>query len=83
MAATNNDGRLARIPLKNESKEFQAHQLLIALIKQRIEKYAVSIKVTSFALFIMLRGLLVTFTFLIIGRVPFRIGLFLSAHKSQ
>lgn len=47
MDATNNDGRLARIPLKDESKEFLAHQLLMALIKRRIEEYDESIKVTS------------------------------------
>uniref|UniRef100_A0A7N0UCS9 SET domain-containing protein n=2 Tax=Kalanchoe fedtschenkoi TaxID=63787 RepID=A0A7N0UCS9_KALFE len=44
MEATNNDGRLARLPLKDASKEFQAHQLLIACIRQHIEDYDESIK---------------------------------------
>ncbi|CAM8895790.1 unnamed protein product [Rhodiola kirilowii] len=44
MEATNNDGRLARLPLKDSAKEFQSHQLLIACIKGHIEEHEESMK---------------------------------------
>ncbi|XP_043713871.1 ribulose-1,5 bisphosphate carboxylase/oxygenase large subunit N-methyltransferase, chloroplastic isoform X2 [Telopea speciosissima] len=42
--AAQNDGRLARRPLQNESREIQAHQFLLSQISQLIQEYEVSIK---------------------------------------
>ncbi|XP_042505869.1 fructose-bisphosphate aldolase-lysine N-methyltransferase, chloroplastic isoform X3 [Macadamia integrifolia] len=42
--AAQNDGRLARRPLQNNSKEIQAHQFLLSQISQLIQEYEVSIK---------------------------------------
>lgn len=45
MEAAQNDGRLARRPLKNSSREIQAHKILLSRISQLIEEYNVSMKV--------------------------------------
>jgi hypothetical protein len=45
MEAAQNDGRLARRPLKNSSREIQAHEILLSRISQLIEEYNVSMKV--------------------------------------
>ncbi|KAH8501627.1 hypothetical protein H0E87_016427 [Populus deltoides] len=44
MEAAQNDGRLARRPLKNSSREIQAHEILMSRISQLIEEYNVSMK---------------------------------------
>ncbi|KAA8534294.1 hypothetical protein F0562_031811 [Nyssa sinensis] len=44
MEAVNSDGRLARQPLKNRSRELQAHQFLVSRVTQLIEESDVSIK---------------------------------------
>uniref|UniRef100_A0A2N9EEQ7 Rubisco LSMT substrate-binding domain-containing protein n=1 Tax=Fagus sylvatica TaxID=28930 RepID=A0A2N9EEQ7_FAGSY len=44
MEAAQNDGRLARRPLSNRSKEIQAHEILLLLITQIIEEYNAAIK---------------------------------------
>eukprot|EP00258_Populus_trichocarpa_P046458 XP_024462477.1 ribulose-1,5 bisphosphate carboxylase/oxygenase large subunit N-methyltransferase, chloroplastic isoform X1 [Populus trichocarpa] len=44
MEAAQNDGRLARRPLKNSSREIQAHEILLSRISQLIEEYNVSMK---------------------------------------
>ncbi|XP_073266983.1 fructose-bisphosphate aldolase-lysine N-methyltransferase, chloroplastic [Populus alba] len=44
MEAAQNDGRLARCPLKNSSREIQAHEILLSRISQLIEEYNVSMK---------------------------------------
>ncbi|KAM7494978.1 hypothetical protein LguiB_029587 [Lonicera macranthoides] len=43
MEAAENDGRLARRPLKNTTREVQAHQFLLSRINQLIEEYNTSI----------------------------------------
>ena len=45
--AAQNDGRLARHPLSNRSKEIWAHEKLLLLITQLIEKYNATIKVKT------------------------------------
>lgn len=45
--AAQNDGRLARRPLSNRSKEICAHEKLLLLITQLIEKYNATIKVKT------------------------------------
>ncbi|KAJ6901993.1 hypothetical protein NC651_019703 [Populus alba x Populus x berolinensis] len=45
MEAAQNDGRLARRPLKNSGREIQAHEILLSRISQLIEEYNVSMKV--------------------------------------
>lgn len=45
--AAQNDGRLARRPLSNRSKEIWAHEKLLLLITQLIEKYDATIKVKT------------------------------------
>jgi hypothetical protein len=45
MEAAQNDGRLARRPLKNSSREIQAHEILLSRISQLLEEYNVSMKV--------------------------------------
>lgn len=45
--AMHNDGRLARRPLKNRSKEIQAHQILLLRITQIMEEYNAAIKVKT------------------------------------
>ena len=45
MDAAENDGRLARRPLKNMTREVQAHQFLLSQINQLIEEYSTSIMV--------------------------------------
>ena len=45
--AAQNDGRLARRPLSNRSKEIWAHEKLLLLITQLIEKYNATIKVKT------------------------------------
>ena len=45
--AAQNDGRLARRPLSNRSKEIQAHEKLLLLITELIEKYNATIKVKT------------------------------------
>jgi histone-lysine N-methyltransferase SETD3 len=47
MEAAQNDGRLARRPLSNRSKEIQAHEILLLLITQIIEEYNAAIKVKT------------------------------------
>ncbi|KAI3520075.1 hypothetical protein L1887_09297 [Cichorium endivia] len=42
--ATQNDGRLARIPLKNRAKEVEAHQFLVLRFNQIIENYNASLE---------------------------------------
>ncbi|XP_056692973.1 fructose-bisphosphate aldolase-lysine N-methyltransferase, chloroplastic isoform X4 [Spinacia oleracea] len=42
--ATRHDGRLARDPLVKRSLEIRAHEILLSLIDELIEKYSVSIK---------------------------------------
>ncbi|XP_060175380.1 ribulose-1,5 bisphosphate carboxylase/oxygenase large subunit N-methyltransferase, chloroplastic isoform X5 [Lycium barbarum] len=42
--AAENDGRLARRPLKDKSREIQAHQFLLSKISELIEEYNASIK---------------------------------------
>ncbi|XP_059295583.1 uncharacterized protein LOC132048919 [Lycium ferocissimum] len=42
--AAGNDGRLARRPLKDKSREIQAHQFLLSKITELIEEYNASIK---------------------------------------
>ncbi|XP_041011945.1 uncharacterized protein LOC121255599 isoform X3 [Juglans microcarpa x Juglans regia] len=42
--AAQNDGRLARRPLSDRSKEIQAHQMLLSRITQLIEEYNAAIK---------------------------------------
>ncbi|XP_059458750.1 ribulose-1,5 bisphosphate carboxylase/oxygenase large subunit N-methyltransferase, chloroplastic [Corylus avellana] len=42
--ATQNDGRLARRPLKNRSKEIQAHEILLLRITQIMEEYNAAMK---------------------------------------
>lgn len=42
--AIDNDGRLARYPLKNKSREIEAHQFLVSWIVQLIEEYNESIE---------------------------------------
>uniref|UniRef100_A0A5B7BJN3 Rubisco LSMT substrate-binding domain-containing protein n=1 Tax=Davidia involucrata TaxID=16924 RepID=A0A5B7BJN3_DAVIN len=44
MEAAQSDGRLARRPLKNRSREIQAHQFLLSRITQLIEECNASIK---------------------------------------
>ncbi|XP_062154393.1 ribulose-1,5 bisphosphate carboxylase/oxygenase large subunit N-methyltransferase, chloroplastic isoform X2 [Alnus glutinosa] len=44
LEATQNDGRLARRPLKSRSKEIQAHQILSLRITQIMEDYNAAIK---------------------------------------
>ncbi|KAI3513949.1 hypothetical protein L1887_12197 [Cichorium endivia] len=44
MEATRNDGRLARIPLKNRAKEAEAHQFLLLRFNQIIENYNASLE---------------------------------------
>lgn len=43
--AAQNDGRLARRPLKNRSREIQAHQILLSWMTELINEYNTSIKV--------------------------------------
>lgn len=52
--AAQNDGRLARRPLKSWNREIQAHQVLLSWITRLINEYNTSIKVhvTTFTLFI-------------------------------
>ena len=45
--AAQNDGRLARRPLSNRNKEIRAHEKLLLLITQLIEKYNATIKVKT------------------------------------
>lgn len=45
--AAQNDGRLARRPLSDRSKEIQAHQMLLSRITQLIEDYNAAIKVKT------------------------------------
>ncbi|CAK9155095.1 unnamed protein product [Ilex paraguariensis] len=45
MEAAQNDGRLARYPLKNRSREILAHQFLLSRITEFIEKYSACIEV--------------------------------------
>ena len=47
MEAAQNDGRLARRPLSNRSKEIQAHEILLLLITQIIQEYNAAIKVKT------------------------------------
>lgn len=47
MEAAQNDGRLARRPLKNSSREIQAHDILLSRITQLIEEYNASIEVNE------------------------------------
>ncbi|XP_022133564.1 histone-lysine N-methyltransferase setd3 isoform X2 [Momordica charantia] len=42
--ATNGDGRLARIPLKNVNREVEAHQILLSQFKRLVEEYNESIE---------------------------------------
>jgi len=42
--AAQNDGRLARRPLKNESREIEAHQFLLSRINLLIEEHIMSIQ---------------------------------------
>ncbi|KAI3721262.1 hypothetical protein L2E82_32268 [Cichorium intybus] len=44
MEATRNDGRLARIPLKNRAKEVEAHQFLLLRFNQIIGNYNASLE---------------------------------------
>ncbi|XP_050212047.1 ribosomal lysine N-methyltransferase 4 isoform X2 [Mercurialis annua] len=44
LEAAQADGRLARLPLKNSSREIEAHEFLLSRINQLIEKYNASIK---------------------------------------
>ncbi|KAI5659913.1 hypothetical protein M9H77_28706 [Catharanthus roseus] len=44
MEAEQNDGRLARRPLENRSREMEAHQLMLSKITQLIKEYDASIK---------------------------------------
>ena len=46
MEAPQNDGRLARRPFKDSSREIQAHEILLSRISQLIEEYSVSMKVS-------------------------------------
>ena len=43
--AEENDGRLARRPLRNIHREIEAHKILIARITRLVEEYEVSIEV--------------------------------------
>lgn len=43
--AAQHDGRLARRPLKNWSREIQAHQILLSWMTELINEYNTSIKV--------------------------------------
>ncbi|KAK4718032.1 hypothetical protein R3W88_016370 [Solanum pinnatisectum] len=45
MEAAENDGRVARRPLKDKSREIQAHQFLLSKITGLIDEYNASIKV--------------------------------------
>ncbi|KAL6980440.1 hypothetical protein U1Q18_022079 [Sarracenia purpurea var. burkii] len=42
--AAQNDGRLARYPLKNKNREVEAHRFLLSRITQLIEEHNISIK---------------------------------------
>ncbi|XAR56125.1 Histone-lysine N-methyltransferase [Bertholletia excelsa] len=44
LEAVENDGRLARSPLKNKSREIEAHQFLLSHVTHLIEEYDVAIK---------------------------------------
>ncbi|KAJ4953458.1 hypothetical protein NE237_030290 [Protea cynaroides] len=44
LEAAENDGRLARRPLKSKSKEIQAHQILLLQLSRLIQEHEVSIK---------------------------------------
>ncbi|WMV33003.1 hypothetical protein MTR67_026388 [Solanum verrucosum] len=44
MEAAENDGRVARRPLKDKSREIQAHQFLLSKITGLIDEYNASIK---------------------------------------
>ncbi|XP_035839363.1 ribosomal lysine N-methyltransferase 4 isoform X3 [Helianthus annuus] len=44
MEATQNDGRLARIPLKNRDREVEAHQLLHSRFSHMIENYKAALE---------------------------------------
>lgn len=44
MEAAKTDGRLARHPLKESRREFQAHQMLLSHITHLMQKYDVAIK---------------------------------------
>lgn len=48
MEATRNDGRLARLPLKNRTREVEAHQFLLLRFNQMIESYDVALEVISY-----------------------------------
>jgi chromatin segregation and condensation protein Rec8/ScpA/Scc1 (kleisin family) len=54
LEATQNDGRLARRPLKSRSKEIQAHQILSLRITQIMEDYNAAIKVKTLIVFTLL-----------------------------
>lgn len=45
--AAQNDGRLARYPLKNRIREIEAHQFLLAKMAQLIEEHKAYMKVTT------------------------------------
>lgn len=45
MEAAENDGRVARRPLKDKSREIQAHQFLLSKINELIDEYNASMKV--------------------------------------
>lgn len=45
MEAAENDGRVARRPLKDKSRDIQAHQFLLSKITGLIDEYNASIKV--------------------------------------
>lgn len=51
MEAVQNDGRLARRPLRICSKEIEAHKILLSHITQLIEEYNVSLEVNFFFFF--------------------------------
>lgn len=48
LEATQNDGRLARIPLKNRAREMEAHQFLHSRFCHMIESYNAALEVMSF-----------------------------------
>ena len=48
MEAAQNDGRLARYPLKNKSREIEAHCFLLSLIAQLIEEHDATIEVNVY-----------------------------------
>lgn len=50
MEAAKTDGRLARHPLKESRREFQAHQMLLSHITHLMQKYDVAIKVDYLAM---------------------------------